>query len=277
MKRYRVVNIDFDTRANILNTEIKSEWEESTKECWEKNKEQITAGLRKMYGDFNFDNKIQKFVDLGDKPISILAFHNRFFEQVRIAFVMGSYYPALVGCCALGERILNHLILLLRDDYKLTPEYKSVYRKDSFDNWNIVIETLHAWDVLLPEAVDRFRDLMEKRQKAIHFRPEIDTNDRQLALEAIHCLREIIEIQFSGFGTQPWFITEIPGEIYIKKSWESVPFVAKIYIPNCVLVGPKHKFETVIPEAVIRDEHEYEEREITDDEFVLLRKGYLVR
>lgn len=54
-------------------------------------------------------------------------------------------YPALVGACALGERILNHLILDLRGAYAHTPEYKRVHRKDSFDDWRVPIDTLAAW------------------------------------------------------------------------------------------------------------------------------------
>ena len=61
-------------------------------------------------------------------------------------------YPALTGACALGERILNYLILNLRDDFHSTPEYKQVYRKDSFDQWDAPINALASWGVLLPEV-----------------------------------------------------------------------------------------------------------------------------
>ena len=275
MKRYRILNVDFDTRANILTLPIKDEWREDVKDLWKKNKEQVRDGLIDTFGARFSENKIKNFLELGPRPISVVAFHNIFFEQVRISFVMGSYYPALTGCCALGERVLNHLILLLRDDHRFTIEYKNVYRKDSFDNWDIVIDTLSAWNVLLPEAVDKFRELMDKRNDAIHFRPDTDTNDRRLALEAIRCLQDIIGIQFSGFGLHPWFITGIPGEIYIKKSWESQPFINKVYLPNGVLVGSHHKVESVRPRLDIKDEFKYEIREITDDDFVALRNEYI--
>jgi hypothetical protein len=38
--------------------------------------------------------------------------------------------------------VLNHLLLALRGDYQHTPEYKRVYRKDSFDDWNVPIDAL---------------------------------------------------------------------------------------------------------------------------------------
>jgi hypothetical protein len=183
---------------------------------------------------------------------------------------MGGYYPALTASCALGERILNHLILIPREDFKGTPEYKRVYNKDSFDNWDIAIDTLAAWDVLLPVVVVEFRKLRDRRNDAIHFRPEVDENDRALALAAISNLNSILGNQFSAFGPQPWFITDIPGEIYIKKDWESRPFIRKIYLPNCAAVGPQHKIESVTP-WVIEDDYVYEQREITDQEFCSLR------
>jgi len=92
-----------------------------------------------------------------------------------------------------------------------------------------------------------------------------------LSLEAINCLQRIVGEQFSGFGPQPWFITGIPGEIYIKKEWESRPFIQKVYLPNGVLVGYKNRIESMIPRIVIHDDFPYENRAISDNEFVALR------
>ena len=184
---------------------------------------------------------------------------------------MGGYYPALTGACALGERVLNHLILLLRDDFKLTAEYKRVYNKDSFDKWDVAIETLIAWDVLLPDVAVEFRKLRDRRNDAIHFHLEVDTNDRELALAAIKSLEPILSNQFCAFGPQPWFITDIPGEIYIKKDCEQKPFVRKAYLPNCVAVGPKHTIESVMP-WVVKDDYPYAAKDITDEEFSTYRR-----
>jgi hypothetical protein len=270
MKRYRVLGWDFDSRAITLKDEIRDEWEEAVKEQHRRNRRQAEESLIQQFGARHAEVKIQNFVDLDRKPFSVIAFHNHFFEQVRAAFVIGAYYPALTGACALGERILNHLVLSLREDFRATPEYKAVYRKSSFDDWNLAISTLESWGVLLPQAVDDFRLLMDKRHKALHFRPETDHNPRQLALEAISCLQRIIGEQFSGFGPQPWFITGTPGEIYIKKEWESQPFIRTVYLPNCLLVGYLNCIESLAP-LVINDNFPYEERTISDDEFVSLR------
>ena len=170
MKRYRVLVWDFDTRVRTLADPIREEWDEKVKKLHYENRAKTERGLIAQYGEIGAEHKKKNFIDLEAKPLSIVAFHNKFFEQVRTSFVMGAYYPALTAACALGERILNHLILILRVDYKSTSQFKKIYRKDSFDDWELAINTLMAWDVLLPEAKGQFLKLMDMRHKAIHFR-----------------------------------------------------------------------------------------------------------
>jgi len=275
MKRYRVLPFfDFDGRFHLLAEPILEHWEEQVKAQHRRNRESITLGLVGEFGAQNSDAKIKNYLDLGAKPVSVLAFHNDFFSQVRTAFVMGAYYPALTGACALGERILNHLILALREDYRSTPEYKTVYRKESFDDWALAIDTLVAWDILLPNAAEDYRLLIEQRHRAIHFRPETDHNARELALEAVTRLQKIIGEQFSGFGSQPWFLTAIPGEIYIKKEWEIRPFIRKVYLPNAALVGPKHRIESIRPIQIVDPDRDNELAEVSDEEFAKLRSAF---
>src|SRR5262249_47923801 len=102
VKRHRVFCFDFDSRAFILSQVIRDEWEDSVKELHRANRRKVEEGLALQYGPACFDVKLQNFIELGSKPFSVLAFHNRFFEQCRMAFVGGSYYPALTGACALG-------------------------------------------------------------------------------------------------------------------------------------------------------------------------------
>lgn len=272
MKRYRIINSDFDTRAQILETKIEDHWEEQVKESWRLMKSQIRQGLAATFGPARLAQVEANLIDLGAKPFSVLAFHNKFLEQVRNAFIVGSYYPALTGACALGERILNHMIIRLREYYRDTPEYKRIYRKSSFDDWDVPIGVLQSWGILLPQAAEAFRDLKEIRNLAIHFNPATDQNDRPMALEAIRLLGKAIEHQFASIGTQPWFIPNMGGEAYIAKAAESQPFIREVYIPNGVYVGPFHRVEFRDGRFVAHDDNEYEEKDITDDEFRRLRQ-----
>ncbi len=275
MKRYRILTYDFDLRANILKQESKDDWKETSRIHLQYIKKQTRDGLSEQFGAHGADDKINNFVELGCLPISVVAFHNQFLRQVRDAFIIGAYFPSLTGACALGERILNQLIINLRDDFKKTKEYKKVYRKDSFDNWDISIRTLESWSILLPGVAADFRELKEIRNRAIHFNPETDLNDREIALAAGRILTKIVAGQFSGFGTQPWFIPSILGSAYIKKEYEEQPFVRGIILPNCVLVGPFHKLQSSPQGFIVQDEYDYEDKEISDEEFTsLLEKAH---
>src|SRR5271166_2610304 len=168
-RRYRTLPFfDFDTRATVLTTEIREHWDETNKAIWRENKARTIDGLRRTFGDLHIDRKVKDFTDMGVKPFSIIAYHNALFEQVRFAFVLGAYYPALVGACALGERILNHLVLDLREDFRKTRQYKRA-NKSPFRNWQAAIGILVAWDVLLPDVVEEFRKLESLRHRSIHF------------------------------------------------------------------------------------------------------------
>jgi hypothetical protein len=275
LKRYRVLTFDFDTRATILRQEISPSWADTVRQTWEQNQSDIRDTLVREFGSHSADTKLANFIDIGPRPFSILAFHNRFAAQIRSAFVIGSYYPALTGTGALGERILNHLLRALREDFAHTIEYRRIARKDSFDRWDFAIDTLVSWNVLLPDAAEAFRALSEVRNRTIHFHPATDSNDRSLAFDAISLLDRIINAQFATMGLHPWFIPDTPGESFIRLQWEKHPFIRKVYLPNCLHVGAAHRIVQVSPELVVHDRGDYADEEITDDKFSTLRKDSL--
>jgi hypothetical protein len=264
-RRHLSYTLDFDTRLHTLE-EPGEGWDEAAKAMHLANREQTRQRLGAEFGTDQLDAKIQNFVAIGSKPFSVLAYHNRLFDEVRRAFVIGAYYPALVGACALGERILNHLILDLRAHYSHTPEYKKVYRKNSFDDWRVVIDALEAWGVLLPKAVSEFRALMVLRHRSIHFNVSTYATLREDALAAILHMREIIDQQFTAFGLRPWFILGTKGHIFIKREWEESPFIKACYLPTCPFVGPY--FAISFSRGLrFHDHNDYGDGTWTDEEF----------
>jgi hypothetical protein len=270
-RRHLSYTMDFDTRAHVFE-EPGEGWAEEARRLHLENRERAKAGLAREFGADYLDEKVANFVAIGFKPFSVLAHHNQFFDQARRAFVTGAYYPALVSACALGERIVNHLILDLRDSYKHTAEYKRVYRKESFDNWQIPIDTLEAWNVLLPKAAAEFRALMELRHRSIHFNVGTYITLREDALAAIHHMREIIDQQFTAFGSRPWFIMGTRGHIFIKREWEENPFIKTYYLPTCPFVGPY--FAISFDQGLrFHDHPDYGNGDWTDEEFAAAFEG----
>lgn len=264
-RRHLSYTMDFDTRVHSLEP-AGEDWSEEVKRLHEQNKALTRQSLSHEFGTDRIETKIANFIAIGSKPFSVLAHHTRLFDEVRRAFVIGAYYPALVGACALGERILNHLILDLRDAYKHTPEYKTVQRKDSFADWRIPIAALEAWRVLLPEAAAEFRALMPLRHRSIHFNLSTYQTLREDALAAVHHLREIIDRQFTAFGVRPWFIKGTRGHLFIKREWEENPFIKTYYLPTCPFVGPY--FAISFADGLrFHDQPDYGDGAWTDEEF----------
>jgi hypothetical protein len=268
MKRHRVLSMDFDARANLLGIEVKESWDPTAKESMSSNQASVRADLLAEYGAVHFDRKLENFRALGAAPFSVIAFHNQFFRQARDAFVIGSYYPALTGACALGERVLNHLILALRNDFSHTPEYKRVHRQDSFDNWSVPTDALTNWGVLLPEATELFRQLRDVRNRTLHFNPATDRNARPEALTALVLFQEIVSRQFSAFDG-PWYIPNAHGLSFIRRDQIDLPFVRRIVLPSCRLVGPAHDLRMRANGTwEVIDDGPYPEEEISDEDFV---------
>lgn len=265
-RRYLSKGDDFDLRVNSLTIEIKEDWEPRIIEQWATIKTNIRAGLVAEFGSAFAERKEENFVAIGQLSMSIVSYHNALHRQVRSAFVLGAYYPALVGACALGERVLNHLILDLREFYSHTPEFKKVAKKQSFDNWSVAIDALEAWGVLLPEAVRQYRALAKLRNRSIHFNPDTYGRLREDALAAVVSIREILDLQFSTFAIRPWFISESSGSCFVAKAYETDPFVRTYFLPNCYFVGPHYLFKSMRPEVLV-DKDDYGAGDWTDAQF----------
>lgn len=264
-RRHLSYSLDFDTRVHFLEP-AGDDWSPDAKAMHLTNRNLVRESLILTYGASDIETKIQNFRDIRSKPLSVVAYHNEMFESVRNSFIIGAYYPALVGACALGERILNHLILDLRQHYKHTPEFKRVHRKKSFDDWSLAIEVLEAWNVLLPAAASEFQALKTLRHRSIHFNASTYATLREDALTAVLHLREIIDQQFTTFGLRPWFIPGTTGHIFIRRDWESEPFIRTFYLPTCPFVGPNFaiSFEDGLK---FHDHRDYGDGTWTDEEY----------
>lgn len=216
------------------------------------NRDRLLKELEFELGPSHFEQKVQNFRDIGSKPFSIVSFHNRFFEESRRAFTQGLYYPALTSSCALGERMLNHMVLSLRDAFKASVAYKKVYRKESFDDWGLAIAALAEWKVLDDKLVKLFEALKILRNKSLHFSIDTYSSVRDDSLNAIKLLAEIITLRFGFFRLEhSWAIEGTAGAQFIKKSFEHDPFIKTFYLPQCPIVGPLYAVSSLRMECFL--------------------------
>ena len=211
--------------------------------------------------------------DLGPYNFCIIAHHNFLLKDIRNAFICEYYYSAITGACALGERILNHLTIDLRPYYSKSEIYPKIVRQQSFNNWDLMLEALVEWQVLLSNVSQKFRQLHKVRRQSIHYTSQLTDNLRETSLFAVKLIQDILFEQFSSFGPQPWFIENTPGESYIKKEFEAKPFIKTYFIPNSHFVGPYNKVINFSP-IKFSDEICDTENEIDDTEFRRLRTDF---
>jgi hypothetical protein len=263
----------FDSRSHALEDE-KPHWDEQVKVQHRDGKNQIIQSLKQQFGERQIESKVENFRELGPLPMSVVSYHNWFFQQAREAFILGAYYPAATGACALAERILNHLIIDLRRHFAHTPEYKSVFRKQSFDDWGRAVAVLKNWNVLRGEVPEKFLELKRLRNRLIHFAEDTYAKERSLALDSLILLTDIITWQFGFFTHQRWWaIRGTAGAQFISKAAESDAFMKEYYLPRCPVVGPYYAIAFAEQGTLFFDRLDYPGREISDEEFADLHKS----
>ncbi|MGV8839183.1 MAG: hypothetical protein ACWA6X_02645 [Bauldia sp.] len=223
--------------------EMKEGWDPDVKKTWEENRARIIAGIADEYGSLDIKAKIENIIAIGPLPMAVTHYHSVILRQVRTSFVLGAYYPALIAACAAGERILNHLVIDLREYFKNTKEYKKVKTIHRLTDWNKAISILVSWKILLPDVIEPFRKLRRIRNQAVHFSLETYSKLRGHSLEAVLLIQQVVAKQFPGIGLAPWFIDGTPGAAFIRKDAECLPFIIVYYNNKCPHVTPYHSFE----------------------------------
>ncbi len=134
----------------------------------------LTKRLKAELGENEFDVKFQRWKQIDYPPLGLIDEYPAKITQIINSFSMGYSYPAVTSACCLAERILNRLILRCRNHFKSHPEYKKIYRKDSFDDWERMLFLIEDWDLIPKKAIKLFRELMPIRHQSIHYNESYD-------------------------------------------------------------------------------------------------------
>jgi hypothetical protein len=269
-RRYLANQMSFDTRAHMLDP-IGATWGEDVRVLSVRNRELVRTELIHEFGNHEHERKIEDFAALGSAPWSVIDQHNAFMAQVRTAFVAGAYYPALVAACALGERILNELVVRLRRHF---PEHEAtvdVAEQGAISNWGACIKALVGWRVLDEQAATEFYALSKLRHSAIHYNRRLNGVDaRDEALKAVRALQDLISALFPPLGGPPRFIAGTSGHTFISSEAETQPFVREFVLRSCVLVSPHFEMRPTSERWFeVWDDDSYQEEfpHLTDEEF----------
>jgi hypothetical protein len=156
----------------------------------------------------------------------------------------------------------------MRDNFKKTPEYKDIWRKSSFDNWDVPINTLASWNIFqVAEVKEEFHKLKDIRNRSLHFNSSTYKTLREDALAALKHLAEIISCQFGFHHNARWLLKGTKGAFFISKNYENDPFLTKYYLSQGPKVGPYHSMSYDNGSWIYFDWDNYAQ-EISDEEFV---------
>ncbi len=255
-RMYRVCSYALDTRVNAVK-----------KEAHEGVRDQIIPSLKAEWGTEDFEVKLQRFVDLDLSFIGTPEEYYHLLREVVCSYVCGNFYPAQTAAGALGERILNRLILKTRDYFKSSSHYKKVYKKKSFDNWDLPIEVLQDWGVIDDKVAENFTSLKKYRNDSIHYNASYRFDEN--SIHAVKLLANIVEKQFSYTGRKDLFwVFNIPGEIWLRSEVENDPFVKEFVLPHTSYLTPYCE-----PMAKPPTKGRGVVGPLADDEFIDLRKN----
>jgi hypothetical protein len=271
MKRYRVTTFHIDATRNVFRGRLPMAAAMAIA------KKEMEGSLKAGYGEFNFDQKFERYMALEKPVLSIVAEHSSLLEDICNAYVSGNLYSALTGACCLGERIFNDVIFRVMDDFKSSRWYKAVYGKGSVIDWDKAIEILNDWGILSDEVEEKYLRLKRLRDESVHYQKE-PQDLAAMSLEAINLVNFIISRLFGldEHRKDILLLFDVPGEVFLKKSAERDPLAKAFYIPCAALVGPEYEisYDSLTGRFHVSDENLYEEKEIDDDEFVRLRNEY---
>lgn len=234
------------------------------------NRDRLVAGLISQYGLSNIEQKISDFGDFGLLQFSIVSHHNTFLTQIRDAFVSGAYYSSAVALATLVERILNHLVLDLRDSYTSRPSYSRISRRESFSNWGLIAQVLEDWSIVTPDTTSIIRRIERTRNEIAHYNPSVPGNFRTIALRLKEDVDLLVRRVFGLPGEIGWLLPGTRGQFFVAKRMEEHPFVRKYIRPLNHFVGPYFTMRHDGGRWMIHDRDDYESVEITDEEFASL-------
>jgi hypothetical protein len=208
-------------------------------------------------------------LDITPPSLCVPIVYHQPLREVESAYIHGDPFPALTSACCLGERILNHIILTIRDDFRASPRYKEVYKKTSFQDWNFVIDVLTEWGILTGELSAKFRNLLDLRNPAVHFGSLEDSMTKaKIAVQLVYDTTD----KLFGLSAEHFFV--VSGEVYVAQEKETSSLVRNFILPYCNKVGYKHSVEGTPEGLKISDNNQYEDAEISDKEFTRLREEF---
>ncbi|MBI2055873.1 MAG: hypothetical protein HYT37_00625 [Candidatus Sungbacteria bacterium] len=174
-----------------------------------------------FYGVHDVENKINRKNEINQPKLWLVYDFDQYFEEIINSYIIGSFYPVATSCTTLAERLVNLFIIKMRDLYDqslLDAQLKKYVhsRNQNLQSFESNMKVLRAWNLLTPNQGSWFKNLLDIRNRAVHFQSAFDPQPD--SLKAVQILHKIIDSYFSPFERKDVLrVFEIPGEIWVKE------------------------------------------------------------
>lgn len=261
-RRYRLTNFFVNSVRSLYNSPVGKVYADADRDR-----------LRAQFGTDRFEEKFERWKNIDYPPIGLIDDdYPLMIEEVINAYTFGYSYAAVTSCCCLAERILNRLVLKCRHHFRYHASYKRIHRKDSFDDWALMIRLIEQWQLVPEKAIAQFRFLMPVRRDAVHYNRGYDFNG--VAAPAINALISAISETFGVINRRDiYLVFDVPGEVWVRSAASSSPFVKEFVLPHCYFAHAVHDLDWDKGRIVRITERLGKVGSLTDEEFVALRKS----
>jgi hypothetical protein len=260
---------NLDRRYRLMGFYIDSTRSLSSNDIFKDRADEFTEDLKATLGHQHFEEKFQRWRKIDYPPLGLIDEYPEKITQIINTYSSGYFYPAVTSACCLAERILNRIILKTRDHFKNHPHYKKIYQKDSFDDWGKMIEIIADWNFVPERATDLLRQLMPLRHQSIHYSDSFDFE--AVASDVINKLIAAITEIFGVLNRKDiYLVFDIPGEIWVRREAQELPFVKEFVLPHCYFAHAVHDVDFDKPKIT---ERMGKIGPLTDEEFVEIRKS----
>lgn len=237
-------------------------------------KDEDNNQISAFYGVHDVQNKINRKNEINQPKLWLIYDFDQYFEEIISSYIVGAFYPVATSCTTLAERLVNLFIIKMRDLHSqslLGAQLKKyVHSRDqNWQSFELNMKVLESWNLLTPSQKGWFKDLLDIRNRAVHFQSAFNPQDD--SLKAIQILHKIIDSYFSPFERKDVLrVFEIPGEIWVKEEKLNDPFVKAFILPCCSPFAsrgtPNNKN--------IYHENDAVAGSFSEDEFIEQRKKY---
>lgn len=256
-RRYRLFEFHIDFRRNIVNHPVNG---------IDQLRDNVLNQLKSEYGEIDFDSKLKRWLLIKFPDLAIDEEYLSLLKEMTETYTRGNYFSSMTSAGVLVERTLNRLVFRLSKYFTSDPDYGKIVKKQSFDKWEWMAAVLKRWSIIDNEQVLLVEEIKTLRNESVHY-----NENYRFDLKAplmVDRVGEFISSLLSVSQRNDIFFNT-PGEFWVRKDAEELPFVKEFVIPMCYRANPTH---TIINQKLF--EYDPKIGKLTDEEFIEARSNF---